>query len=668
MGNWRDQILKAFVPDASRLTLVADPDVLLLEEGIQGRLRERGFEVVPFEDHVAFRYAYEANFRSSWDKDGALNLVVALHAQRDGLGTLPYDLLGAGRQLSFHLGDIFPNLSYPVIADLDRSDLDLLYAAQEQHDPDRMGDKATKGFVLEHVFGFAPSALITHSDLLRVLLRHHRTGLSLPETLKDWLLQLIQAKPAFKNWPLNTILVDRTAFMAFLQERWIPFLDHCVSESEPLQLVQGENSDLQFSGPRLLPFGHPDIVGEVVRLFLEGGLHPVRHSFSSQIVLQWTRVGLISDPDQDLSERLRALVQQLASSIPLPDAKHQDWTGYAKAYAELKSGMSQPERSIDIDIRESATSLQTEVDERFADWLTLRYKNLWDLPAPGHVMVHHLGKFINLQIEKDPKLKAALLVIDGLAFDQWCTLRDVVLPRMPGIRCSESSTFAWIPTITSVSRQAIFAGKAPSGFPISIAKTEKEPYLWAQFWSNLGYEPDSVTYVKGLGEGDVQELEATLSHPKVRIAGLVIDKIDNIMHGMELGSKGMHGQIRQWAQESYLVNLLTLLFSKGFRVFLTSDHGNVEAVGIGKPLEGSAAKSGGERARIYENEVLRTTVHDRFPQAIAWPTTGLPPSYFPLLAPARNAFVSEGARTVSHGGFCIEEVIVPFVQLDMGDE
>ncbi len=138
MGNWRDQILKAFVPDASRLTLVADPDALLLEERIQGRLRERGFEVVPFEDHVSFRYAYEANFRSSWDKDGALNLVVALHAQRDGLGTLPFDLLGAGRQLSFHLGDIFPNLSYPVIAGLDRSDLDLLYAAQEQHDPDRM--------------------------------------------------------------------------------------------------------------------------------------------------------------------------------------------------------------------------------------------------------------------------------------------------------------------------------------------------------------------------------------------------------------------------------------------------------------------------------------------------------------------------------------------------
>jgi hypothetical protein len=237
-----------------------------------------------------------------------------------------------------------------------------------------------------------------------------------------------------------------------------------------------------------------------------------------------------------------------------------------------------------------------------------------------------------------------------------------------GTRCSESSIFAWIPTITSVSRQAIFAGKAPSGFPSSISKTEKESALWSQFWTNLGYEPDSMIYLKGLGDGDVKDVDTALSHPKVRVAGLIIDKIDEIMHGMKLGSAGMHGQIRQWAQGSYLTSLLTLLFSKGFRVYLTSDHGNVEAVGFGMPLEGSAAKSRGERVRIFENETLLTNVHERFPEAINWLPTGLPPNYFPLLAPERKAFVAEGDRIVSHGGLCIEEVIVPFIQMDRRGE
>ena len=50
MSSWRDQILKEFTPQVSRLTLVADPDGLLLEEGILEGIRERGFELIPFED------------------------------------------------------------------------------------------------------------------------------------------------------------------------------------------------------------------------------------------------------------------------------------------------------------------------------------------------------------------------------------------------------------------------------------------------------------------------------------------------------------------------------------------------------------------------------------------------------------------------------------------
>ena len=40
MSSWRDQILREFTPQVARLTLVADPDVLLLEEGILHGIRE----------------------------------------------------------------------------------------------------------------------------------------------------------------------------------------------------------------------------------------------------------------------------------------------------------------------------------------------------------------------------------------------------------------------------------------------------------------------------------------------------------------------------------------------------------------------------------------------------------------------------------------------------
>ena len=54
----------------------------------------------------------------------------------------------------------------------------------------------------------------------------------------------------------------------------------------------------------------------------------------------------------------------------------------------------------------------------------------------------------------------------------------------------------------------------------------------------------------------------------------------------------------------------------------------------------------------------------RFPEAIAWPSIGLPADYLPLFAPGRSAFVQEGERIVGHGGVILEEVVVPFIRIE----
>ena len=55
MSPWIERILKEFPADLSRLWIAADPDDVLLDEQVLSGLRERGFEVLPFEDSVAFR-------------------------------------------------------------------------------------------------------------------------------------------------------------------------------------------------------------------------------------------------------------------------------------------------------------------------------------------------------------------------------------------------------------------------------------------------------------------------------------------------------------------------------------------------------------------------------------------------------------------------------------
>ena len=253
-------------------------------------------------------------------------------------------------------------------------------------------------------------------------------------------------------------------------------------------------------------------------------------------------------------------------------------------------------------------------------------------------------------------------MVDGLSMDQWITVRQSIQDNDPYLLLRESSVFAWVPTMTSVSRQAIFSGKAPVYFPATIHTTNSEEKLWHQFWESAGLSRFDITYKRGLGDGNVTEMLDQCIHPaNTRVAGFVVDKVDRIMHGMQLGSAGMHNQILQWSDSGYLTRLIQQLLNAHFEVWLTSDHGNIECEGQGRPAEGVIAETRGERVRIYPSHDLRARTASTFTFANEWPTTGLPEDYYPLIAAGKDAFVRKNERLVAHGGISIEEVIVPLI-------
>jgi len=667
MANWRDHILKEFTPQVARLTLAADPDGLLTEERLIQGLRERGFELIPFEDPIAFRFAYESKYRSRWDRGELTELVVVLRAETEDLSSLPYDLLQAGRKLSFNLGNLFPNLSYPVVGALDRADLDALYEAQLQYNPDRLGDNGTKDFILLHVFEIAPELIKQTPDLLKLLLRRHYREQRVPSALDERFIHVLRsATGRFEDWPLENIVPDRAAFFAFLQERWPIFLDR-LAGIDTQAISEGESSfGLESKGPVDIPFDHDDVRVYVDNLFLEGLLKPVPHPKADMLSNTWVSAGLKTDPERDLLRRLERLVASIETSIPPSEARHQDWLSFAHCWAELIVLASEvgatdtaPPRT-----QQRLRDLRQKVDDTFFAWIQHWYAGLHNLPPVPPVMLHHIPRAMARKAGQLHLRKVALIVVDGMALDQWIVLRDVLAEQRPHFRFREEAVYAWVPTITSISRQAVFAGKLPLYFPSSISTTAKEPLLWAQFWLDQGFTQAQITYAKRLGNGSLQELKESLEHTQVRVAGFVVDKVDKIMHGMELGTAGMHNQVRQWALEGYMAQLIDLLHELGFSVWLTSDHGNIEARGCGRPSEGAIADVKGERARVYPDQMLRSKVKEKFPEAIEWPSVGLPDDFLPLLAPGRSAFVQEGTRTVAHGGISIEELVVPLVEIE----
>jgi hypothetical protein len=656
--NWRDQILQEFTPQVAPFTLVADSDNLLTEAEILQKIQARGFSILPFKDGIFFRYIYETQYRS---ENEAIDLVIVLNEEDRELDTLPYDLLKAGRKLTFSLVNLFPNLSYTVVNTLERSDFDALYQAQRQHKPQQLGENATKDFILRYVFDIDPNLIKQTSDLLLILLRRHSNNKKIPIILNERFIQILRERKLFSNLPLETIIPDSQAFFSFLQQNWLHFIKQKLTKSQQVSEATGN-----YTNSTNLPFDNEEIHFYLNHLFLEGHLQPIALNelgiTTANLQLNpWIKIGLRINPAAEKLRRLQDLMQFIDSSIPHEDAKYQDWLKFAQTWAELIVLWYEAQIS---SLGNQFIALEEKVDNAFFDWISFHYGTLYNQAANTPVMLHQIPRFIERYLEASKTNKVALVVLDGLAFDQWLILRQVLLTQTPHLKLSDETVFAWIPTITSVSRQTIFAGKPPIYFPNSLNTTAKEESFWKQYWIERGFNTPEIAYIKGLGEADSISLVEEIS-PKIRVLGLVVDKVDKIMHGMQLGTAGMHNQVRQWAELGFMSNLLGLLLNNGFQVFLTSDHGNIEATGIGQPKEGATAELRGERVRIYLNSTLRTNVKNQFPNAIEWQNLGLPPEYLPLLAPSRQAFIREGEKIVAHGGTSLEELVVPFIGISI---
>ena len=590
--------------------------------------------------------------------------MVVLRSPEDDLGRLPYDLLKTGRQLQFNIGELFENLSYPVVAAMDKGDLDALDQAQRQHAPGRLGDNATKDFVLQHVFDIVPNLIKTPEGLLRDLLRRHYKGQALPVILGDRLVELLRQKEVFADWPLEQIVPDRRAFLTFLQERWPAFLSRFPEENRPK--IQQDKQDFGFEipGPTHLPFDHDDVRVYVAAMFTEGLLKPIDFERADIPSESWMRAGIENGRADGRLVRIDGLVSSLAGQVPPVGARHRDWIEFALRWAEVRVRRNQCGQTLPEAQRDKLDALRQRVDAAFEQWVAQRFASLTNLPATHPTMVHHLPRYLARKLEQNQQAKVALVVVDGLSMDQWFVVKTELAAQSGAFRFGEDGLFAWLPTLTSVSRQALFAARAPLYFPDSIGGTNREGSLWAQFWLDAGLRREQVAYVKAAGDpGDLEVLESAVGKFQTRVLGAVVGKVDKIMHGMALGSAGMHNQVRQWTTEGFLGGFLELLLRHDFDVTITSDHGNIEAQGCGRPNEGAVSDLKGERVRVFESQGLRQQVAANYPDAVQWPGIGLPERYLPLFAPNRQAFVPMNANTVCHGGLSVEELIVPWVHV-----
>ena len=658
MSDWTDRILQEFRVDLSRFWIACDPDDLLLDDRILHDLREKGFEVLPFEDSVAFRAEYEERYRTAWDRgEDAPSKALVLQLRGTDPNILPWDYLSIGRKVNLSLADLFPMLSYGVIQQIDSEHHEALFTAHKKYAEQPLGGSATKDFILTHIFRISPYLIDRPEEFWHEVLRIHYRGTRMPKQLAVRVAEVLENTP-LNDLPIEALLSSKSYTMRAVQNAWHRFLSQYGIHS-----VHTSNGAATEAIPDLpIPFAHPDVRLIIDTMFLEGALQPVEALGSTPELPNWIKVGLVDNP-KARGHLVSEGIKKIADELPGAEATHRDWVETARRRAEINSRFNGLSTTLAEPMQQQILELQRDADERLKDWLIEHYVNLSSLPAAkGPVMVHHVPRYLALR-RGDGEDRVALLVFDGLAMDQWVQIREYLATAIPGLSFDESACFAWLPTLTSVSRQALFSGFKPREFASSIETTSKERSLWERFWQDNGLHSSEVHYQKGLKKSDqLIDIESVISQPGIKVAGLVVDMIDDMVHGATLGKRGMYGQITAWCETGFVEKLILVLFKHGYQIYLTADHGNVDAQGIGRPREGAVSEIKGQRVRTYRSESLVESVSQEF-DTFRLDSSGLPPDFLPVYANANGAFVSKGDQIVAHGGASVEELIVPFAKL-----
>ena len=653
--SWEHQLIEKFIPELDpRVWAVYDPDGIVRNEQILGALQKKGFDSVYFEDSIAFRYEYESRIRRAWERDERTPMAVIFDDSTGGFDELPSDILIAAHRLELGLDDLFPNLDVSVLRELEPEMWAPVSSQAAGYPGKGFSARETEELAMKVCFRLVPELIDSPVELIRRLIDLHRSGRTLPNRLCTRLENDLNRKPALADWPVAKLAGDPKVFWRFLQERWRRYIAGKLGESESSQAAA------EIRGPIEIPFDDPELRIYIDMLFIDNFLEPIPVTGTSVGSSEWWSVG-VSKPSDDRQPAVTSeQVTKLLGEMPESDASHKDWIHFGLTYSRIAADVF---RAGEADVMEAFwKELWPNVDERFSQWLEHGYASLHNLPSSPPAMVHHVPKQVARWIKEGSK--AAIVVLDGLSLAGWFTIRQRLAADFSDETIvDESATFSWLPSLTPVCRQALYAGLPPGFFPETVQRTNCDERRWREFWSaHSNLFPRQIHHQLMKGDPEDLNLLPDFSANQIRVCGITVSQPDEIMHGSTLGWSGWHQQLDLWMRAGFLGRLLDRLFENGFTVCLSADHGNLESIGSGKVNEGVLAERKGQRARIYPNQTLwKRAVADLGGRAKTFGWDAGSNVFFPLYAAGRGAFVGQGERIVAHGGASLDEVLVPWI-------
>lgn len=645
-----ERITEPFDQQDVRLFVADDPDNLLVQEEPMAALLAHQLTILPLESPVEFRYLYETGYRRSKER-----LVVLTH---HGVHHVPVDILADARLVTADLASLFPHLATDVLRQLPYRALARLYEAQGHQSAD-LTRRETAKVVAEKGYNIAADAVSSGETLYGALLRLHLNEEPLPGCIADYVIETWRQNPAFDQIPLERLVRNRRAFLDYLQNHWNAWASslpgvQVTGIAEPSLVAAYTNAGTERPATTV-PWKSLQVRSVVDDYFEMGLIKPVR-VISRDSVPDWALPGVSVDESEAIQrgiDRLTALLDDPARSwdVGAWDTVATDLGSLLARYYTVEQADSGLTRAVD--------ALMHTVDERFGEWLRSSYDTSLSLAyLPRPVSVHQIAPYL----AGTRRGRTALVVMDGMNWWQWhLVARGLEQQRL---RVSDlASVLACIPTITPVSRPAIFGGALPRSFFHADRATD-EAALWSDFWSRNGLAAEHTALdIVGPTSNMACSLDKALP-PSVLAFAAVVPKVDELIHGEGLDLRMLASTIRTWINGEELATYLSGLLDAGYDVYVTADHGNTCARGIGLHGTGVLAERNGQRARIFSSRVLRDNfVQENGQVAEPWDSTTLPDDVHVALCRGNGAFAPNQQALNCHGGISLLEVMVPFARI-----
>ena len=279
--------------------------------------------------------------------------------------------------------------------------------------------------------------------------------------------------------------------------------------------------------------------------------------------------------------------------------------------------------------------------------------------------VDRILDFINFNF-KDENI--ALIVMDGMSYDEWFILKDY----LKSFKIKELESFSILPSITSFSRTSIFTGKTPNRF---LTEDNEIKYNAAEKgFKEYFMEKDIPEYDILYGRIDLNNEIIKNNKDKIeweylqeyKALGLICNLFDDASHSIKIfgeNKSNLYKTIKSSIDSSNLIYLLKKLKKFGYKIILTADHGNIYCEGnrikSDKKLE---FKHESSRCLIFDYELFADKIVEANPQeCFKYQYNILSEDLFLVFA-IDGCFDNDSS--ITHGSISPEECIVPVVILE----